>query len=385
MESSRPIRFLLSSTGQEVLKKLANVVLTPKAVLRLRKELGEEQATAVVDQIAVSTTLRKKFGIETLLGARIAAEQASDPLTARYKAQRFPRNELIVDGCCGLGGDLREFVSRGPSLGIDWDAGLCLAAAANAPGSLTVCDAIERQPLPRSGWLHLDPDRRPRPNSPGERVSRIELTSPNADFLFQAIPQVRGGGVKVSPAAALPKDWRARVAREWISHGNVCRQQVLWFGELKSQQQVATVLHAEREPVHYSGIPLDRCSTTDHVSSFLYDFDPAIRAAGLTESFGEYMGMAAVGSPSGFWTSPECRSSGLMQSFQVLDVIPFDLRKLRDRLFSLDILVSEIKVRGVDRTPESILQKLIRTGSQRGALLISRNARRVYAALARRL
>jgi hypothetical protein len=74
-----------------------------------------------------------------------------------------------------------------------------------------------------------------------------------------------------------------------------------------------------------------------------------------------------------------------MQSFQVLDVIPFDLRKLRDRLFSLDILVSEIKVRGVDRTPESILQKLIRTGSQRGALLISRNARRVYAALARRL
>ncbi len=58
-------------------------------------------------------------------------EQATDEVVAAYKAGRFPPGRLMVDFCCGIGGDLLALASRGPVLGVDRDPVLALLAGAN--------------------------------------------------------------------------------------------------------------------------------------------------------------------------------------------------------------------------------------------------------------
>jgi hypothetical protein len=380
--SAATMRFLATEEARMAVQELSGRQISPADIRRLREQWGTDRATGIIEQHAISLAVLEKFGDSRLLGTRRAIQQASDTLTAAYKAARFPLGAVVVDWCCGMGGDLRSLALRGPVLGVDRDAAMCVAAAANAPGAVTVADDVLNQRPDSNAFLHVDPDRRPNER----RVSRLELSSPPAEIVAAAARQAAGAAVKLSPAADIPESWRSSVHREWLSVRGECRQQVVWFGLAGLPGIHRAVRLNGRDPAaEFSGKPLAYSAEATQVGRFLFDLDPAVRAAGLSATFAETMNLQTVGGPGGYLTGDFPFENPLAATFEVLAVIPLDLRRLRQMVDAHHRDVHEIKVRGVETSPES-LRKLTRIpGAPAATLLVGRTVQHTFAALAQRI
>ena len=73
-----------------------------------------------------------------------------------------------------------------------------------------------------------------------------------------------------------------------------------------------------------------------------------------------------------------------IQSFEILETLPFDLRRLRGVLRDRRIGRLEVKKRGVDIDPRKVQQTLEGEGDEQAVLLVTRLAGTARAILARR-
>ena len=73
-----------------------------------------------------------------------------------------------------------------------------------------------------------------------------------------------------------------------------------------------------------------------------------------------------------------------LQSFEILETLPFDLRRLRAVLRERRIGRLEVKKRGVDIDPRKVQQTLEGPGDEHAVLLVTRMAGTARAILARR-
>jgi hypothetical protein len=148
------------------------------------------------------------------------------------------------------------------------------------------------------------------------------------------------------------------------------------------------------------------CAVVDQPQEWIFDFDPAIRAAGLSEAFAESLGLAAIGSLAGFFTAGQPAAgqpfSALVRSFRTCWRGPMDVKKIKHQLSQLGVTQLEIKVRGIDLKPEQLRPKLLAkrrsstasTGHSGGTgelstsaavlLIGGRNRQTAYAAIAHR-
>ena len=86
---------------------------------RLRRDLSAWETHLVLTQSRLRRAERRFPDAAWMLFEETGLQQASDPLTAGYKASRFRSDDPVADLCCGLGGDLRELAQRGPAEGVD--------------------------------------------------------------------------------------------------------------------------------------------------------------------------------------------------------------------------------------------------------------------------
>ncbi len=381
------MRFLTTAAGRAALAELRRQcsplleAISSTQIQRLRQQWGPAYAGALLEQYRLTKGLIAKFGTYDLLATERALQQASDALSAEYKALQIPSNTPIWDWCHGMGGDLRAFAQTHPSVGIDRDIELSIAAQANAPTAEVRCEDVAQQLPPSHAFLHADPDRR----VDSHRTSRPEYSSPPLEVLERAIKTVSGACIKLAPAASIPPHWEKGTLREWISVGSSCRQQVIWFGNHEGGIHRAVHLKQGRDPVSFSGSPSVQCDTSATPENWIYDADPAIRASGLSACWGTHHQLKALGSPAGFFTSKELIDVPLGQKFQIIASLPLDDRKLRARCQELKLDIQEVKVRGVDRTPESLRKGLRRASAPTATLLVGRSSRGGYAVIAQRL
>jgi hypothetical protein len=108
------------------------------AVPQLRKKgLTAEQASAVVDLWELRQRARSKFERPAdLFFTRRSYEQASGEVLARRKVDMLrslgpDAPVVILDLCCGSGGDLLTFARHFPVIGVDWDPALVHYARTN--------------------------------------------------------------------------------------------------------------------------------------------------------------------------------------------------------------------------------------------------------------
>ncbi|MFM9114750.1 MAG: hypothetical protein ACKOU6_01130, partial [Planctomycetota bacterium] len=113
--------WLVGSEAQAWLQRVASdPTITPRLLQRLRRDLSTERARLVVEQVELRRRARDKFQLaDHLFFTRRALEQATDDVLAQVKASRFPAGTLVVDVCCGIGGDLMALAERGPVRGVD--------------------------------------------------------------------------------------------------------------------------------------------------------------------------------------------------------------------------------------------------------------------------
>ena len=79
----------------------------------------------------------------------------------------------------------------------------------------------------------------------------------------------------------------------------------------------------------------------------MFDLHPALHAADLQVAWSSEHGLAPIGSPHGYYTGDSLVSSPWLQSFEVLGVLPWDDRKIRNWLRSAGVGQVEVKSRGL--------------------------------------
>jgi len=387
-------------TGSEAAPWLAEFAESDEPALRLlgrlRKVLSAERSRLIVDQIALRRRATVKFGTlaKQMFFNDLGLQQSTDLWIARYKATRLNTTVQAVDYCCGIGGDLLAIAEQTSVVGWDRSPEIsCLASAngcaVNCAGSfdVKVGNVEDQTPQADEVW-HLDPDRR----ADGRRSTQVQWHSPGPEVVDRWLEVAPQGILKLAPAATVPTRWQREAELEWITRDRECRQLVVWFGKLATAagQHRATVLKDVGEeannlvPHSFEGDPSRVAPLATNLQQYVYEVDPAIRAAGLSGAFAVEFGLAALASGNAYLTSEKLVDHPLLACFEVLDQLPLRLGPLKKHLQSLGIGRLEIKKRGVKVDPEQLRKQLKLRGSDSATLLLGQLGLREIAILARR-
>ena len=376
---------------------------------RLRKELSADRAHLVVKQALLRERAREKFALaERMFFTRKGLEQATDEQVAAAKAARFSSDQPVADLCCGIGGDLLALAqareARNASegvVGVERDASTAILAAANlraggcTSAAIRLTDAATFPVGDFAAW-HIDPDRRPT----GKRTTRVELYEPSADALDSRLAANCNAAIKLAPATQVPQHWAPRAEFQWLGSRGECRQQVAWFGSLArhSGQHSATAVDARGGQRTIVGSPNEPVPTAQRLGRFLFEPHAAILAAKLTGVICRERSLAAVSPGVAYLTAApgdretlpgndlpagktisgkDSRHLGVailepaLDAFEVLDLLPLDVRRLKAWCRERRIGRLVIKKRGVAVDPNKLWKAIVGQGDEEALLIVT--------------
>ena len=365
----------------------------------LRKDLSPRRARLVVEQATLRRRGRRKFSrADTMFFTSRSLEQATDEVLARYKATRYAGKGLVADLCCGLGGDLLALAQHGEARGVDSDPIVAHLAAANLDALATgpsrteaVCGSVAEWSAAITGPWHIDPDRR----AGGRRTTHIEDHHPGQGELEALLQVAPEGAIKLAPATTPPPAWQATAEFEWISRNGECKQLVAWFDGLARQlgRRVATIVDGAvgapsfrvRSVVAQPDSVQDTPIVARPIGRYLYEPDAAVLAAGLSETLALELGIAPLSSASVYLTGDIALADMAVSGFEVTEVLPFRVRRLKQWLAQRRYGRLEVKKRGVRLDANALQRELAVPGDQQATVLITRVGQRVIAIIAQRL
>jgi hypothetical protein len=347
-----------------------------------RRELSADRARLVLEQAVLRRRAREKFSApdELFFTAR-GLEQSTGEVIALYKASRFPAGAPVADLCCGIGGDLLGLARRGPATGVDCDPVAALFAAANTHATVQCSDMVEIA-LDRFAAWHIDPDRRPQ----GRRTVRAQLHEPGPGTLDRLRSQQSDGAIKLAPAARLPESVVAEVEQEWISHAGECKQLVLWLDALANNvgRRRATRLASDGCAASFVGDPNLPIPVSTRLRRYVLEPDPAVLAAHLTGDLAARYNLDSVAASIPYFTTDARPHDPLLDAFEIHEVLPFDIARVKRLIRARDVGELEIKKRGVKCDPARLRMQLRPKGNARATLIVTPHAGSTIAILAAR-
>jgi hypothetical protein len=362
---------------------------TVAQVRQLRRALTAGQTHLVLEQCELRRRAALKFqAADRLYFTRQGLEQATDQWLAQFKAQRFPIGQVMADLCCGIGGDLFGLALRGLVTGVDVNPVHALLAEVN--GQVLVLSACRLATADAATWpvnqcaaWHIDPDRRPQ----GHRTAQVIFSQPSLDAVRHLLAACPHAAVKLAPAADVPADWQDLAERQWLGSGRECRQQVLWFGALAHQPGRRTAVVVDRqgrasEPLVGAGDT--SANVAQAVRRFVYEPHACVVAARLTGALAAQLDLEAVDAHVAYLTGDRPLVDLRLTTFEVTDVLPFDIRQLRGILRERGIGRLEVKKRGVEIDPAAVRRQLQGRGDAEAVLILTPQSGAIRAILARR-
>ncbi len=327
MNSIDDYRWLVSTAGADFIRAASELLAAGDIVAatsRLRKDLSPARTHLVIQQAQLQQRAREKFAAaERMFFTDVGLQQATGEIIADYKAQRFPRDEQVIDLCCGIGGDLFSLARNEPACGIDRDEVAALLAEANCRALGLNAATVRREDvtmhdIAASSLIHIDPDRRPQ----GKRTTNVAMHEPNDAFLEKLFAHCRGGAIKLAPAADIPQHWRERCEFQWISHRGECKQLVVWFGALAHSTGCRTATMLSRDGAAHSMVADEQEAANAPaiaraIGKYFYEPDAAVIAARLVGVMANRHGLAATAAGIAYLTGERltmirrCRRSRL--------------------------------------------------------------------------
>lgn len=366
-----------------------------RLVMALRKDLSAERAHLVIEQADLRQRAKEKFRrADEMFFTRKGLEQATDEVIARYKAERLRTPGVILDICCGIGGDLlalgrlRDEHESISVYGLDADPIVAYLAQQNCSrsGDCTVrvlTNLAEDVIAHEVDACHVDPDRRPA----GRRTTTMENFTPSLDTLNEWAFGNITGGVKVAPATEVSHDWQQHAEREWIGSRGECRQQMIWFPGIGGEvgRRAATIVD--------EGAPVRRIVENHQAEPalqtaplrYVFEAHAAVLAAKVSASLAAELQMSTLTSDGGYLTSDSPARDLAVASFEVLDVLPYDVKQLKAYFRDRHVGRLEIKKRGLDADPEVVRKRLDLRGDEASTLMLARVGARAIAMVVRRL
>ncbi|CAA9211594.1 MAG: FIG00945369: hypothetical protein [uncultured Chloroflexia bacterium] len=366
---------LLGPKGQEALSLAIERRPSPATLLAdleaLRGPYGPVLASAAVEIAMLRARAEAKFSrAPEMYFTREALEQATTEAVARHRATRYQDCAAIVDLCCGIGGDLVQLAGLGSVAGVDLDPLRLRMARLNA-AAYGVADRVTLHQADVGTWeppagaaLFFDPARR----LEGRRVFEPERYQPSLGLIDRWLGRSDGIGVKVAPGIdydALP--WEHREV-EVVSLGGEVKEAVLWFGRFVRAERSATVLPA--------GATLSASAVEPIPSTaprrYLYEPDGAVIRAHLVEHLAAELGATKIDDKIAFLSGDEQRVTPFARSFRVDDVLPFNLKRLRQYLRERSIGRVVVKKRGSPIDPQVFEQQLRARGDRSAVIVLTR-------------
>jgi hypothetical protein len=297
-------------------------------------------------------------------------EMATPEKVARHRAKRFKGD--TIDGTCGLGGDSIA-LSKNRLTSFDKDPLAALLCRLNLEVYGSRADVVEGDGMEsKKDALHFfDPKRRER----GKR--HVYLTEPPMEKIAGKFKDLC---MKTSPILEPPFECE----REFVSLDGELIEQTLWFGNLRSENELsATVIKGKREDTLVSkGLPSPE---PKKISSFIYEPDSAIIRAGLFGELEEIFSINPVSKGIAYTTSDEKLEHPFFKPYEVIDSTAFSLPNIKKMLRRNKVERAEIKKRGLPFTSEEIRKKLGLKQSDRRALILTKGMGKRLAVLARPL
>lgn len=318
-----------------------------------------------------------------------AAEQASHPTVAAWRARRFTGTDA-VDLTAGCGADAMALAgSAARTVAHELDAGRVPLLRANLPDEVPVvrADALRPCVVPSRWWGWADPGRR----VDGRRVRGLAQTVP-------AVPALEatgweGLGVAVSPAVDLDDpDRPADAELEFVQVDRRLVEATLWLGATRGTGPgeragaSATLLpsgaHVRGEPT-----PPDTPVAEIEVGAWLAEPAPALVRARLVDRVADELGLSRVARRRALFTASSAPASPWFRCERVEAVVAARPGRVRDALAGLDAQPLELVVHGLDadlrgwwrglgqpeRGPRGRAVHLVRL-DERGVAVITRRA-----------
>ena len=353
-------------------------LLTPRgqALLAELREFApeEELVSAAFGQARLRQRARAKFGADAdlMYFTPNGVEQSTRRSVAEWRARRFAGLGVrrLADLCCGIGGDVLALARAGIEvLAVDKDPAACAATAANAAAlGLTelvevVCADVAEVDVTGYDAVFTDPARR---TSRG-RVFDPEAYAPPLSWAIEAGRRTPIGALKVAPGIpheAVPADAEA----EWVSdHGDV-KEAVLWFGTGADRPHRATLLP---QAASLTGGDLPD-PPAGPVGRYLYEPDGAVIRAHLVAEVAEQVGGRLIDPKIAYLTSDRLVATPYAHAFELTDVLPYNVKKLKALLRERGVGTVVIKKRGMAITPEELRRQLKPSGPNTVTVILSR-------------
>jgi len=345
-------------------------------------------AAAALTQAELRRRAAGKFGPDAagMFFTRTGLEQATRAEVARRRAARLRAAGVrtLVDLGCGLGADAIAAARAGIRVyGVEADPVTAAMAAANAEATgvadrftVRTADATRTDVTMIDGdpvdAVFCDPARRHA--GTGRRVFDPAAYSPPWDFVLDLVARVPRTVLKVAPGiphAMLP----AGAEAEWVSVAGDLVEATVWAGPLAEVPRRATL------------VPRDPSGTTDELTGtgtarppvgpvrrYLYDPDGAVVRAHLVAEFAATVDGSLADPEIAYVYADAPAPTPYARCLEVLDTLPFSLKRLRARLRERAVGRVEILKRGSALEPERLRRDLRLSGPEAASLVLTRVA-----------
>mgnify|MGYP002619559134 FL=1 len=346
-------------------------------------------AAAALTQIELRRRAAGKFGADAarMYFTRDGLEQATRAVVARRRAARLRAAGVrtLVDLGCGLGADAIAAARAGIRVhGVEADPVTAAMAAANAEATgvadrftVRTADAtrvdvttVDGEPVDA---VFCDPARRHA--GTGRRIFDPAAYSPPWDFLVGLAERIPRTVLKIAPG--IPHEiLPAGAEAEWVSVAGDLVEATIWAGPLAEVPRRATLL--TEGPSGWTADELTGTGTdrppVGPVRRYLYDPDDAVVRAHLVAEFAATVDGSLADPTIAYVYADAPTPTPYARCLEVLDILPFSLKRLRARLRQGAVGRVEILKRGSALEPERLRRDLRLSGPESASVVLTRVA-----------
>lgn len=349
-----------------------------RAAVALRQHTDDQTlAVAAMTQATLRAAAYPKFGADAarMFFTRDGLEQASRAIVAQRRADRLAAAgvDRVADLCCGIGSDAFALARHGLSVvAVDSDPATLEFTRANAQ-ALGLADLVETRlgraedaDLSDVDAMFADPSRR----DGSRRIFDPEHYSPPLSTLWNTSRNVPQRVCKVGPGidhSIIPEDAEA----EWVSVGGDVVEAALWRGSVVTAARQATVITGNRV-TELAGTG-DRQAEVGKLGDYLYEPDGAVIRAHLVAELADLVNARVAHPRIAYLYSDALHVTPLATAYRVQEVLPFNVKKLRQLIAERGIGRLTIKKRGADVTPDKLRKELRPKGDNEATLVVTRD------------
>nr|WP_223186930.1 class I SAM-dependent methyltransferase [Streptomyces sp. CBMA29] len=370
---------MLGPAGQELLAELREHDPADElaAATRLRRTYDAGLVSAALGQARLRQRAVAKFGeadAYRMYFTPNGVEQSTRKSVATHRAERFRALGVrrLADLCGGIGGDAVALARAGIEvLAVDRDPLACAAARANA-AALGLAGLIEVRcadvtEVDTAGYdaVFVDPARR----TGRGRTFDPEAYEPPLSWALAAARAVPFAAVKVAPGIpheAVPPEAEA----EWVSDRGDVKEAALWFGTEPGAVR-ATLLPGGASLRTAAPLPDPEVRP---VGRYLYEPDGAVIRAHLVAEAAAPLDGGLIDETIAYVTADELRPTPYATAYEIGDVLPFGLKRLKALLREREVGVLTVKKRGSAVEPEEVRRRVRPRGPHAATVFLTRVA-----------